>query len=224
MRSMVVTLILALCLTGSSQSPRASVTPESSATKLREMKEARTQTDALIKRAFQQSTVMREAAGQTDRLIEQAIDQVNTAAEQARAANMAACAAKTSSESFAQIAGSSMHSLQLAQQAMHLEQRAWIFVTETRIGEVQPGKPLSLALGFNNTGRTPAKNVQIAAHIEPLPKGHAPEPKLKKSESRGIIPANGALLLTVSRGHNHGDGLTEPGLQAILSGELVVWI
>src|SRR5262249_11412154 len=82
---------------------------------LREMKEARKQTDSLIKRAIEQSSALTDSAEQTDRLIEQAIQQSNTAAEQARAANMAACAAKPSAESFGQIAGTSAQSLQFAQ-------------------------------------------------------------------------------------------------------------
>src|SRR5215469_18441242 len=72
---------------------------------LREMKEARKQTDSLIKRAIEQSSALTDSAEQTDRLIEQAIQQSNTAAEQARAANVAACAAKTSAESFARLPG-----------------------------------------------------------------------------------------------------------------------
>jgi len=191
---------------------------------LREMKEARRQTDALIKRAIEQSSAMREAAEQTDRLIEQAIEQANHAAEQAKAANMAACAAKTSSENFAEVAHSSVQNIQLAQQAMHLEQRAWLFVTETRASELQVGQPLSITVVFKNTGRTPAKNVQISTHLEPLPKGQAPEPKLEKMQNRGAIPPNGTAFVTISTGRKHAEGVTEQGLKAITSGELVIWV
>jgi hypothetical protein len=191
---------------------------------LRELREGRRQTDALIKRAIEQSSAMRESAEQTDRLIEQAIEQANTAAEQARAANMAACAAKTSSENFAQVANSSVQNIHLVQEAMHLEQRAWVFVTETRASELQVGKPLSITIGFKNTGRTPARNVQIAAHLEPLPKGQIPDPKLDKTQSRGVIPPNGTLFVTMSSGRKHAEGVTEQGLEAITSGELVIWV
>jgi uncharacterized repeat protein (TIGR01451 family) len=191
---------------------------------LSEMKEARRQTDALIKRAIEQSSATREAGEQTDRLIEQAIEQANHAAEQARAANMAACAAKTSSEHFADVAGSSVQSIQLAQQAMHMEQRAWVFVTETRASELQLGQPLSITVVFKNTGRTPAKNVQISTHLEPLPKGQAPEPKLEKMQNRGVIPPNGTVFVTISTGRKHAEGVTEQGLKAITSGELVIWV
>lgn len=191
---------------------------------LREMKEARKQTDSLIKRAIEQSSALNDAAEQTDRLIEQAIQQANTAAEQAKAANMAACAAKTSSENFAQIAGTSVQSIHTAQEAMRLEQRAWVFVTETRVGELQAGKPLSIIIGFKNTGRTPARNVQIATCIDALPKGHVPEPNLEKTQSRGIIPPNGTLFVTIGAGRKNAEGVTEQGLQAILSGDLVVWV
>jgi hypothetical protein len=191
---------------------------------LREMKEARKQTDSLIKRAIEQSSALNDAAEQTERLIEQAIQQANTAAEQAKAANMAACAAKTSSENFAQIAATSVQSIHLTQEAMRLEQRAWVFVTETRIGELQAGKPLSIVVGFKNTGRTPARNVQVATCIDALPKGQVPEPDLEKTQSRGIIPPNGTLYVTVGSGRKNAEGITEKGLQSIMSGELVVWV
>lgn len=191
---------------------------------LREMKEARKQTDSLLKRAIEQSSALSDAAEQTDRLIEQAIQQANTAAEQAKAANMAACAAKTSSENFAQVAQTSVQSIHLAQEAMRLERRAWVFVTETRVGELQAGKPLSVILGFKNTGRTPARNVQIATCIDALPKGQVPEPNLEKTQSRGIIPPNGTLFVTIGAGRKNAEGVTENGLQSILAGELVVWV
>lgn len=191
---------------------------------LREMKEARKQTDSLIKRAIEQSSALNDAAEQTDRLIEQAIQQANTAAEQSKAANMAACAAKTSSENFAQVAATSVQSIHTAQEAMRLEQRAWVFVTETRVGELQAGKPLSIIIGFKNTGRTPARNVQVATCIDALPKGHVPEPNLEKTQSRGIIPPNGTLFVTIGAGRKNAEGVTEQGLQAILSGDLVVWV
>ena len=56
----------------------------------------------------------------------------------------------------------SQRSIQQAQEAMHLEQRAWVFVTETRASKLQVGQPLNITIGFKNTGRTPARNVQIA--------------------------------------------------------------
>ena len=189
-----------------------------------EMKQARKQTDALVRSALVQSSALRAAADQTDRLIQQAIEQSNTAAEQARAANMAACAAKTSAERFGQLADFSMENVHRTRQAMQLEQRAWIFVTETRVSDFQVGRPLNIALAVKNTGRTLARNVQIAVQIDPLPKGHAPEPKLDRAETRGTIPPNGTLLIDISRGRNHPEGLTEEGLQAIQRGELVVWV
>ena len=191
---------------------------------LLEMKEARKQTDALVRSALVQSSALRAAADQTDRLIQQAIEQSNTAAEQARAANMAACAAKTSAERFGQFVDFSMENVHMTRQSMQLEQRAWIFVTETRVSDFQVGKPLHIALAVKNTGRTLARNVQIAVQIDPLPKGHAPEPKLDRAETRGTIPPNGTLLIDISRGRNHPEGLTEEGLEAIQRGELVVWV
>lgn len=191
---------------------------------LKEMRVARRQTDILLKHAMEHSSALQDTSDQTRSLLEQAIEQTNHAAEQAKAANMAACAAKTSSESFAQVANASVESIHVAQQAMHLEQRAWVFVTETRASELQIGHPLSITIGFKNTGRTPARNVQVAACLEPLPKGQAPDPNLDKTQSRGVIPPNGTISVTISTGRGHAEGVTEQGLKAIASGELVIWI
>jgi len=185
-----------------------------------EMKRARKQAEALLQRAFE----VREDAEQNGLLIEQAIERANAAAEQARAASAAAFAAKTSSESFAQTAGSSVQNIHLAQQAMHMEQRAWIFVTETHVTHLQVGEPLTVTLVLRNNGRTQARNVQIATHIDPLAKGRVPEPKLERAEDRGIIPPNGTLLFNIKRGCGPSEGLTEQCLQGIFSGDLVVWV
>jgi hypothetical protein len=191
---------------------------------LREMRLAREQGDKLGRRANEQLGALREAAERTDELIQQMTEQARIAGEQTKAATMAACAAKTSSETFAQIASSSVHHVQFAEEAMRLQQRAWVFVTDLRAGELQAGKPVSMTLGFKNTGRTPARNVQIASQIDALPKGHAPQPKLDKGYSRGIIPPEGTVFVSIGNGRSSGEGLTQQELQAISSGDLVVWV
>jgi hypothetical protein len=191
---------------------------------LREMKAAREHSDRLGRRANEQLGAMRDAAEQTDQLLQQLAEQARIAAEHARSANMAACAAKSSSESFAHIAQSSIHNVQVAEEAMRLQQRAWVFVTDIRAGDLLPGKPVSISMGFKNTGKTPARNVQIATQVDPLPRGHAPEPRLDKAYNRGIIPPEGSVFVNIGNGRSHTQPLTQEELQAIASGDLVVWV
>jgi hypothetical protein len=189
----------------------------------RQIRTAREQSDRIARRANEQIGAMRDAAEQTDRMIQQLVEQVRIAAEQVKSATMAAWAAKTSSENVTPVDSSSVHNGHIAEEAMRLQQRAWVFVTEIRAGGLQAGKPLDITLGFKNTGRTPARNVQIATQIDSLPRGREPEPRLDKAYSRGIIPPEGTVFANIGNGNGNGSSLTQQDLQAIQSGDLVVW-
>jgi hypothetical protein len=165
---------------------------------------------------------MRDAAEQTDRMIQQLVEQVRIATEQVKSATMAAWAARNDDED-AKGDSSSVHNGHIAEEAMRLQQRAWVFVTEIRASELQAGRPLDITLGFKNTGRTPARNVQIATQVDSLPKGRELEPRLEKAYSRGIIPPEGTVFANIGNGNGHSQGLTQEDLQAIKSGDLVVW-
>lgn len=186
---------------------------------LKQLRIAREQSDRIARRANEQIGAMRDAADQTDRMIQQLVEQVRIAAEQVKSATMAAWAARNNEED----SGSSVHNGHIAEEAMRLQQRAWVFVTEIRASELQAGRPLDITLGFKNTGRTPARNVQIATQVDSLPKGRDPEPRLEKAYSRGIIPPEGTVFANIGNSNGHSQGLTQEDLQAIKSGDLVVW-
>lgn len=190
---------------------------------LKQLRIAREQSDRIARRANEQIGAMRDAADQTDRMIQQLVEQVRIAAEQVKSATMAARAARNSDDEDSKVDTSSVHNGHIAEEAMRLQQRAWVFVTEIRASELQAGRPLDITLGFKNTGRTPARNVQIATQVDSLPKGRDPEPRLEKAYSRGIIPPEGTVFANIGNGNGHSQGLTQEDLQAIKSGDLVVW-
>jgi hypothetical protein len=189
---------------------------------LRQIKATREQVERLNRRAGEQLDFMRSAVEQTNQTLQQLIAKASTNGEPAKSASVAADAPKSNSENGARAAGASVHT-QAAEEAMRLQQRAWVFVTDIRAGEMQPGKLLNITLGFKNTGRTPARNVQIATQVDSLPKGETLEPRLGKAYSRGIIPPEGIVFANVGNGNGHGVGLTQQELQAIKSGDTVVW-
>lgn len=189
---------------------------------VKQLRVAREQSDRVARRVNEQIGAMRDAAEQTDRMIQQLVEQVRIAAEQVKSATMAAWAARNNDED-SKVDSSSVHNGHIAEEAMRLQQRAWVFVTEIRASELQAGKPLDITLGFKNTGRTPARNVQIATQVDSLPKGRELEPRLEKAYSRGIIPPEGTVFANVGNGNGHSQGLTQEDLQAIKSGDLVVW-
>lgn len=190
---------------------------------LRQIKATREQVERLNRRASEQLDFMRNAAEQIHQMLQQLIAKANANSEPAKSASVAADVPKSNSENGVRAAGTSVHDVQAAEETMRLQQRAWVFVTDIRAGGLQPGKPLNITLGFKNTGRTPARNVQIATQVDSLPRGQTPEPRLSKTYSRGIIPPEGTVFASVGNGHGPGEGLAEQDLQAITSGDLVVW-
>lgn len=190
---------------------------------LRQIRATREQVERLNRRAGEQLDFMRNAVEQTNQLLQQLIAKAGTNGEPAKSASAAADAPKSNPENGARSAGPSVRSAQAAEEAMRLQQRAWVFVTELRAGDLQPGKPLNITLGFKNTGRTPARNVQISTQVDSLARGETLEPRLGKAYSRGIIPPEGIVFANVGNGHGPGEGLTQQELQAIKSGDTVVW-
>lgn len=188
---------------------------------LRQMRATREQVERLNRRAGEHLQVMFNATEQINQMFQQLIAKASANSEQTKSASMAADAPKSNSENGA--AATSVQNVQAVEEAMRLQQRAWVFVTDIRAGELQPGKPLNITLGFKNTGRTPARNVQIATQVASLPNGQMPEPRLDKTYSRGVIPPEGTVFVNVGNGNGRSEGLTQQDLQAITSGDLVVW-
>jgi hypothetical protein len=67
-------------------------------------------------------------------------------------------------QDFRTMAASSQVSIQATQDAMRLDQRAWVVVSHTD-GTPELGKPWLLKTFFVNTGKTPARNVMMSCNV-----------------------------------------------------------
>jgi hypothetical protein len=84
--------------------------------------------------------------------------------------------------------------LDLAERQMRQDQRPWVTIT-SRHGPIEEDGGLQDVLTLNDTGKTPAKDINIDADIEIVP--HAASPRLAYDRLHTIIPLN-MLYPTVS--------------------------
>lgn len=104
------------------------------------------------------------------------------------------------------------------------DQRAWIGITSIN-GMAEIGKPLNVTIGFKNTGRTPAKNIDSAAVQEPVPPNGVPNFTLEDSvirQSKPIIPPQGEFIVPLNTSTNKP--LDDKAFKAITSKEIIVYI
>ncbi len=97
------------------------------------------------------------------------------------------------------VAVSSM-GIKAAEKQTRLDQRAWMGVSNV-LSNMEAGKPMVVHVSFKNTGKTPAKNVTIAAHAESIPIKSLPDFSKEKrtpQESRGIVPPQGEPTATLN--------------------------
>jgi hypothetical protein len=91
-------------------------------------------------------------------------DLASAAKDQASAAKTGADAAKTSADNSARISKASDKSVSIAQEAMRLDQRAWVGPTKMQ-ADIVEGKAFVFRMEIKNVGKTPALHVQ--AHTNP---------------------------------------------------------
>ena len=111
---------------------------------------------------------------------------------------------------------------------MKLDQRAWMGVTSV-LGKPEVGKELVITIYFKNTGKTPARNVNITWVGEPVRRNGTPDFAIEnheKRESRGIVAPQaevsatgvGPVLSTPDR------KLDEATLKAINGGKFLIYV
>ena len=111
--------------------------------------------------------------------------------------------------------------------SIKLDQRAWIGVTSVS-GKPEVGKQLAITVTFQNTGKTPAKNTNIAAVVEPAHENKAPDFTLEKRvrrESKGLVTPQGetfSTLVIVNEDSPSGE-LNDAALKDITEGELRIY-
>jgi hypothetical protein len=110
------------------------------------------------------------------------------------------------------------------QSASRLDQRAWIGVNSIS-GIPELGKPLTISVFFKNTGKTPAKRIQIASIIEGIPNDKTPNFPIENSATRTGqgIAAPQAEVFSVNK-FAHGQNLDKTIIQGITAGTYHIYV
>ena len=100
-------------------------------------------------------------------------------------------------------------SVTLARENAHLDQRAWVDITDIS-GFPEAGKPFIVTIQVNNVGKTFAKNLKGSPIIDPRPIGEVPDFAAKVAEveeknkgrsdvvvSSALLPPNGRVTGTI---------------------------
>jgi hypothetical protein len=113
----------------------------------------------------------------------------------------------------------------LSDDSIKLDQRAWMGVAYV-VGKPEVGKPLIVKVVFKNTGKTPAKNVTIAATAEPIyQKKGRPDFAHEKSIpriSRGLVAPQAEVFSILS--DPKSGNINEAVLKAIKAAEVRICI
>lgn len=88
-------------------------------------------------------------------------------------------------------------SVELARVSAHMDQRAWVAVSDIS-PEFRQNDAWTISLIFKNTGKTPAKNFAIWGAGEPVAKGQKPASKETKLPGRGVIAPDGVFHSNLS--------------------------
>ena len=115
----------------------------------------------------------------------------------------------------------------LTDASIKLDQRAWIGVTSVS-GKPEVGKQLTITVTFKNTGKTPAKNTNIAAVVEPARQNKAPDFTIEnrvRRESRGLVTPQGETfsILVIANEYSPSGELNDAALKDITEGKLRIY-
>jgi multidrug efflux pump subunit AcrA (membrane-fusion protein) len=108
-----------------------------------------------------------QQAQATDKLAEQAEKSANAAAKSAKDADVSASATKS-------MASTAADSLAAVRQNEALDQRAWIAVTSMRLTSFKSGETIQSQVMFENSGRSPALDVNVRHETVILDRGLSP--------------------------------------------------
>lgn len=114
--------------------------------------------------------------------------------------------------------------VEIARRSMRLEQRAWVGVSDINtVQTMQVGKVFTVNVVFKNTGKTPARNVRVAAVIDPVTGGHRPDFDAIEATSRGLLQP-GATMFTTLHSDDSGRGITQFGYDSVMNGSLKIYL
>lgn len=119
---------------------------------------------------------------------------------QAESAKHIAKATDNNAKATLLIAENAKRSLNATQKALRLEQRAWVVTIGTDFSDLKEGSKIKGTTNFINTGRTPAKYVNIISRLEFVVKGKKPNYTKKYHDTnaaQGILPPNSTYASNV---------------------------
>jgi hypothetical protein len=105
----------------------------------------------------------------------------------------------------------------------HLDQRAWVAVSDIRATNLAIGQPFVVTVVFKNTGKTPAEQMKVASVIDPVAEGQKPDFADPKAISRGLLPPNAEANVRLDATSKSASGITEAGFDQVNAGKLVIY-
>jgi hypothetical protein len=180
----------------------------------------------------QQKRIMESSGKQTQQLIDAANIQASAAIKNTEAAQQNAQSAvnfasyakginehtEDAVKQFKIMAKASENSITATQQAIRLEQRAWLFVGGF-MGNPKAGDVFAISTIVTNSGKTPARKVALIDGVSPRAPSELPDFDYTRlgpnfaTEGKGILPPNGSIVSV--RDVNGGQPLNQSELDLI---------
>lgn len=110
--------------------------------------------------------------------------------------------------------------------ALEIDERAWVSADSWGKVVFEPGKDFQTEITFRNTGKSPAKNVQIWSHLRPIAKGDVPNFDVAEGPpgSQGLMPPKGEFHRPIFGAVTGRSGLSAGGFNSIASGAETVFV
>jgi hypothetical protein len=134
---------------------------------------------------------------------------------------------KASTDAATQAVKAAQSSIEQVERNAHLDQRAWVAVTDINATGPEVGKIWNIQLIAQNTGKTFAKSLKIFARRQTLPKGRIPD--FESEERKAFLGEEGSVL--APNGHtdipmvsDHPSPVDETYFGKINSGDQIVFL
>lgn len=161
--------------------------------------------------------------GQTDKLIDAAKRQAAAADSFSKTTDRIDTKIGDAEKDFQMMADSSKNSIKATQDALQLDERAWVGPKSTDIVSFQAGQPPSIVVAWGNTGKTPAKNVitgwAMKAQPSTVPFTYALTPRPVDVARTTVMPGQNLLL-----GFSNTNPLQAIEIESIKNGSMVLYI
>jgi hypothetical protein len=135
---------------------------------------------------------------------------------------------KKSTDAATKAAKAAENSVTLAMKNAHLDQRAWVAVTQIATTQPKAGEAYKPLIILKNSGKTFAKKVRIAASWEFITKRSYPDFSLEDQKSREIANRDGFIIAPDAEHHltdtTTNTPLTESEVRDYESGDLQMFI